>query len=62
MADIIGIAAGLLTFGGLVGGYAYLQGLRQAAGRIERERDARALRRLPGMGGAIGGHNRPGEN
>ena len=62
MADIIGIAAGLLTFGGLVGGYAYLQGLRQAASRIERERDARALRRLPGMGEAIGGHNRPGEN
>lgn len=63
MADIIGIAAGLLTFAGLVGGYVYLQGLREAAARIERERDARGLR-LSGMGGGryIGGHDKPGDN
>lgn len=62
MADIIGIAAGALTFAGLVGGYAYLSGLRTAADRLAAERLARETAPRRDEGRAIGGHNRPGAN
>jgi hypothetical protein len=62
MADMVAIAAGVLTFGGLVGGYALARSYRAAVERLQRERDGKGLRRAFGAGQAVGGHNRPGDN
>lgn len=61
-ANLIALAVFLATLGGLFGLYALAKSYRDAAARLYRDRDAASLRRLPGMGAAVGGHNRPGDN
>lgn len=60
MADILAVAVGVVTFGGLV--WLYLS-YSAAWERVNAKRTAAETRpRLGGCGRYVGGHDRPGEN